>query len=117
MPLNADFAWEYPACHRLYGQPQRAADCPCPNKKSPATIVAPLVRCPDLAMFDGHPLALTGWLEAEQAVISLRRCKSTKVDANSPKWVQLTQRPAAVFATSIFSVDAKRGSSPVECIG
>ncbi|MBV9490026.1 MAG: hypothetical protein JO069_09925 [Verrucomicrobia bacterium] len=32
---------------------------------------APLVRCLDLAMFDGHPLALTGWLEADQAEVTV----------------------------------------------
>jgi hypothetical protein len=35
------------------------------------TIAAPLVRCADLALFDGHPLALTGWLEADQAELTV----------------------------------------------
>jgi hypothetical protein len=34
-------------------------------------VAAPLVRCLDLAMFDGHPLALTGWLEADQAELTV----------------------------------------------
>jgi hypothetical protein len=34
-------------------------------------VAAPLVRCPDLAMFDGHPLALTGWLDADQAELTV----------------------------------------------
>jgi hypothetical protein len=46
--------------------PQRAADCACPAKKPP-TVAAPLVRCSELPMVDGHYLALTGWLEADQA--------------------------------------------------
>ena len=56
--LNADFLWECPGCHRPYRNPQRAADCACPAKKPP-TVVAPLVRCSELPMFDGHFLALT----------------------------------------------------------
>ena len=48
--LNADFAGECPACNRRCGQPQRAAECPCPNRKSPAAIVAPLVCCGELPM-------------------------------------------------------------------
>ena len=43
----------------------------CPSPKAPATIVAPLVRCADLAMWDGHAVALTGWLEAEQAELTV----------------------------------------------
>ena len=34
-------------------------------------MAAPLVRCSDLAMFDGHPLALTGWLEADRAELTV----------------------------------------------
>ena len=68
--LNADFRWECPACHRPYRHPQRAADCACPARK-PLTVAAPLVRCSELPMFDGHALALTGWLEADQAELTL----------------------------------------------
>jgi hypothetical protein len=64
--LNADSLWECPACYRPYRHPQRAADCACPARK-PLTVAAPLVRCSELPMFDGHLLALTGWLEADQA--------------------------------------------------
>ena len=68
--LDADFSWACPACHRLYGQPQRAAQCPCPSQKTLA-IVAPLVRCTELPMWDGHPVALTSWLEADQAELTV----------------------------------------------
>ena len=71
--LNAEFLWECPACHRPYRNPQRAADCGCPVKK-PLTVAAPLVRCAELPMFEGHLLALTGWLEAEQAGLTLLHC-------------------------------------------
>ena len=71
--LNAEFLWECPVCHRPYRNPQRAADCACPAKK-PLTVAAPLVRCAELPMFDGHPLALTGWLEADQAELTLLHC-------------------------------------------
>ena len=37
-------------------------------------MAAPLVRCLDLAMFDGHPVALTGWLEADQAELTVLHC-------------------------------------------
>ena len=30
-----------------------------------------MVRCFDLARFDGHPVALTGWLEADQAELTV----------------------------------------------
>jgi hypothetical protein len=56
--LNTNFLWECPVCHRPYRHPQRAADCACPAKKPPA-VAAPLVRCSELPMFDGHALALT----------------------------------------------------------
>ena len=68
--LNAEFLWECPVCHRPYRNPQRAADCACPAKKPPA-VAAPLVRSSELPMLDGHPLALTGWLEADQAELTL----------------------------------------------
>ena len=68
--LNADFLWECPVCHRPYRNPQRAADCTCPAKKPPA-VAAPLVHCSELPMFDGHLLALTGWLEADQAELTV----------------------------------------------
>jgi hypothetical protein len=71
--LNAEFLWECPVCHHPYRHPQRAADCACPAKK-PLTVAAPLVRCSELPMFDGHPLALTGWLEANQAELTLLHC-------------------------------------------
>ena len=67
--LNAEFLWECPVCRRPYRSPQRAADCACPAKK-PLTVAAPLVRCSELPMFDGHALALTGWLEADQAELA-----------------------------------------------
>ena len=56
-----------------YRHPQRAADCACPAKK-PLTVAAPLVRSSELPMFDGHALALTGWLEADQAKLTLLHC-------------------------------------------
>ena len=59
--LNADFYWECPACRRPFPRPDQAAECPCPSPKAPAaTIAAPLVRCAELPMWDGHPVALTG---------------------------------------------------------
>jgi len=75
--LNAEFLWESPVCHRTYRHPQRAADRACPAKK-PLTVAAPLVRCSELPMFDGHLLVLTGWLEADQAVIFLSGCELPK---------------------------------------
>ena len=69
--LNADFHWECPACRRPFRRPDQAAQCPCPSPKTPATIVAPLVRCAELSMWDGHSVALTGWLEAEQAELTV----------------------------------------------
>ena len=75
--LNADFLWECPVCHCPYRHPQRAADCACPANKPP-TVAAPLVRCSELPMFDGHLLALTGWLEADQAELTLSRCPETE---------------------------------------
>ena len=70
--LNADFHWECPACRRPFRKPDQAAQCPCPSKQTPpAAIVAPLVRCLDLAMFDGHAVALTALLEAEQAELTV----------------------------------------------
>jgi hypothetical protein len=69
--LNADFYWEYPACHRPFPRPEQAAECPCPSPKTPAAIVAPLVRSAELPLWDGHAVALTGWLEAEQAELTV----------------------------------------------
>jgi hypothetical protein len=67
-----------------YSHPLRQLT-PCPRPDAPAaTIAAPLVRCPDLAMFDGHPLALTGWLEAEQAELTvLHRSEEGAVTATA----------------------------------
>jgi hypothetical protein len=52
----------------LYSHPLRQLTCPA---RKPATVAAPLVRCLELPMFDGHALALTGWLEADQAELTL----------------------------------------------
>ena len=68
--LNAEFYWECPTCHRAFARPETAAQCHRPAKEPP-TVAAPLVRCLDLAMFDGHPVALTGWLEADQAELTV----------------------------------------------
>jgi hypothetical protein len=57
--LNAEFFWECPTCRRAFTRPETAAQCHRPPKE-PATVAAPLVRCLELAMFDGHALALTG---------------------------------------------------------
>ena len=67
--LNAEFFWECPTCHRAFTRPENAARCHRPPEEPP-TVAAPLVRCLDLAMFDGHPIALTGWLEADQAELA-----------------------------------------------
>jgi hypothetical protein len=75
LPLDAEFCWECPACHRTFRQPDEAAQCPCPIQKTPA-IVAPLVRCPEFPMWDGHPVALTGWLEADQAELTVLHRRS-----------------------------------------
>jgi hypothetical protein len=56
---NADFFWECPTCHRAFARPESAARCHRPPEGDSPTVAAPLVRCLDLAMFDGHPLALT----------------------------------------------------------
>ena len=34
-------------------------------------MAAPLVRWSELAMWEGHPLALTGWLVADQAEVTV----------------------------------------------
>lgn len=68
--LNREFFWECPARRRFYRQPDAAAQCPCPGEANRA-VVAPLVRSADLPLFDDHPLALTGWLEAEQAELTV----------------------------------------------
>ena len=82
--LNADFYWECPACRRPFRRPEQAAECPCPSPKAPAAIVAPLVRCTDLPMWDGHAVALTGWLEAEQAELTvLHRSEDGAVTATA----------------------------------
>jgi hypothetical protein len=39
--------------------------------KKPLTVTAPLVPCSELPMFNGHHLALTGWLEADRAELTL----------------------------------------------
>jgi len=65
--LNAEFFWGCPTCRRAFTRPETAARCHRPPEGDPPTVAAPLVRCLELAMFDGHPLALTGWLEADQA--------------------------------------------------
>ena len=67
--LNPEFFWECPVCWRSYRQPDAAAQCPCPREHR--TVVAPLVRYAELSMWEGHPLALTGWLEAEQAEVTV----------------------------------------------
>src|SRR5918911_5602906 len=67
---NAEFYWECPTCHRAFARPETAACCHRPPEEPP-TVAAPLVRCLDLAMFDGHALVLTGWLEADQAELTV----------------------------------------------
>jgi hypothetical protein len=86
--LNAEFFWECPTCRRAFTRPETAAQCHRPAEDDPLTMAAPLVRCSELPMFDGHFLALTGWLEAEQAChfskpmqIYQSGCKFTKEDA------------------------------------
>lgn len=74
-----------PPAAALFGGPTKPRECPCPSPKAPAaTIVAPLVRCAELAMWDGHPVALTGWLEAEQAELTvLHRSEDGAVTATA----------------------------------
>jgi hypothetical protein len=72
--LNAEFFWECPTCRRAFARPETAARCHRPPEDDPPTVVAPLVRCLELAMWDGHPLALTGWLEADQAELTVLHC-------------------------------------------
>ena len=43
----------------------------CPSEPGQRTVIAPLVRCAELPGLEGHPLALTGWLEAEQAELTV----------------------------------------------
>jgi hypothetical protein len=69
--LNAEFYWECPTCRRAFARPETAARCHRPPEGDPPTVAAPLVRSLELAMFDGHPLALTGWLEADQAELTV----------------------------------------------
>ena len=61
-----------PDLPRAFTRPETAARCHRPPEGDPPTVATPLVRCLDLAMFDGHPLALTGWLEADQAEVTVR---------------------------------------------
>jgi hypothetical protein len=68
--LNAEFFWECPTCRRAFARPETAAQCHRPPKEPP-TVAAPLVRWSELAMWEGHPLALTGWLEADQAELTV----------------------------------------------
>jgi hypothetical protein len=69
--LNGEFFWECPACHRSFARPESAARCHRPPEGDPPTVATPLVRCLGLAMFDGHPLALTDWLEADQVEVTV----------------------------------------------
>jgi hypothetical protein len=68
--LNPDFLWECAVCQRAYRRPEAAARCH-PPAQGPPTAIAPLVRCAELAALEGHLLALTGWLEADQAELTL----------------------------------------------
>jgi len=69
--LTPEFFWECPACRRPFPKPDQAAQCPCPGLERPPTLIAPLVRCAELPGLEGHPVALTGWLEAEQAELTV----------------------------------------------
>jgi hypothetical protein len=71
--LNAEFYWECPTCRRSFARLETAALCHRTPEGDLPTVAAPLVRCLDLAMFDGHPLALTGWLEADPAELTVLR--------------------------------------------
>ena len=44
-----------------------------PRRVTPPRISAPLARCSALPAFDGHPVALTGWLDADQAELTVLR--------------------------------------------
>jgi hypothetical protein len=68
--LSAEFFWECPTCQRAFARPETAAQCHRPPQAAP-TVAAPLVRWPELAMFEGDPLALTGWPEADQAELTV----------------------------------------------
>ena len=68
--LNSEFFWECPTCRRAYLRPEAAARCPCPNQNH-GKVVAPLVRSSELSMWEGHPVALTAWLEADQAELTV----------------------------------------------
>ena len=69
--LHLDFLWGCPSCQRPYPSPLAAADCHPDPGETGRTVVAPLVRCAELPMWQGHPLALTGWLEADQAELTV----------------------------------------------
>jgi hypothetical protein len=69
--LHPDFLWGCPSCRRPYPSPLAAADCHPDPGETRRTVVAPLVRSAELPMWDGHPLALTGWLEADQAELTV----------------------------------------------
>jgi len=69
--LNAEFFWECPTCRRVFARPESAAQCHRPPEGNSSTVAAPLVRWSELAMWEGHPLALTGWLEADQAELTV----------------------------------------------
>ena len=68
--LDAEFFWECATCRRVFARPETAAQCHR-SLKEPPSVAAPLVRCLDLAMFEGHPLALIAWLEADQAELTV----------------------------------------------
>ena len=69
--LNADFCWECPACRRPFLRPDQAAHCPCPKPKRVRRHHRPLGPLRRTSIWDGHPVALTGWLEAEQAELTV----------------------------------------------
>ena len=69
--LPSAFVWACPTCQRPYLSTLAAVAChPDPSAKHP-TVAAPLVRWAELPMWEGHPLALTGWLEADQAELTV----------------------------------------------
>ncbi|MBV8401995.1 MAG: cupin domain-containing protein [Acetobacteraceae bacterium] len=64
-------------------------------------MAAPLVRWSELAMWEGHPLALTGWLEADQAeltVLHRRRNGSFKPTRHRFCAARRSLKPTGAFA-------------------
>ena len=101
--LNAEFNWECPTCHRAFARPETAAQCHR-QPKEPPTVAVPLVRWAELAMWEGHPLALTGWLEADQAELTVLHCPEDEGALRGPPLTASRASRAGLEPTGGFRV-------------